>query len=111
VDPVTPEILFERRWALTLRAVERVREEYAASKRLTCSELKEFLSASPAARSYRYSLRHQRGSRQRDHSTAQTLRRILREEISHLAARRKRSMTFGIDRGGGEVKGVKPLNR
>jgi RNA polymerase sigma factor (sigma-70 family) len=46
-DPVTPEILFERRWALTVleRAVDRVREEYAASEKVDLfEELKEFLS-------------------------------------------------------------------
>lgn len=46
-DPVTPEILFERRWALTVleRAVERVRAEYAASEKADLfEELKEFLS-------------------------------------------------------------------
>ena len=46
-DPVTPEILFERRWALTVleRAVERVREEYAVSEKADLfEELKEFLS-------------------------------------------------------------------
>ena len=46
-DPVTPEILFERRWALTVleRAVERVREEYAASEKADLFvELKDFLS-------------------------------------------------------------------
>ena len=46
-DPVTPETLFERRWALTVleRAVERVREEYAVSEKADLfDELKEFLS-------------------------------------------------------------------
>jgi len=46
-DPVTPEILFERRWALTVleRAVERVRDEYAVSEKADLfEELKEFLS-------------------------------------------------------------------
>ncbi|MBI4660031.1 MAG: sigma-70 family RNA polymerase sigma factor, partial [Verrucomicrobia bacterium] len=46
-DPVTPETLFERRWALTVleRAVDRVREEYAASEKADLfEELKEFLS-------------------------------------------------------------------
>jgi RNA polymerase sigma-70 factor (ECF subfamily) len=46
-DPVTSEILFERRWALTVleRAVERIREEYAGSERADLfEELKEFLS-------------------------------------------------------------------
>ncbi|MCI0540353.1 MAG: sigma-70 family RNA polymerase sigma factor, partial [Verrucomicrobiales bacterium] len=45
-DPVTPETLFKRRWALTVleRAVERVRKEYAASERADLfEELKEFL--------------------------------------------------------------------
>ena len=46
-DPVTSEILFERRWALTVleRAVERVREEYAVSEKADLfEELKDFLS-------------------------------------------------------------------
>jgi len=46
-DPVTPEILFERQWALTVldRAVQRVREEYAACEKADLfEELKEFLS-------------------------------------------------------------------
>jgi RNA polymerase sigma-70 factor (ECF subfamily) len=47
VDPVTPEMLFERRWALTVleRAVDRLREEYALSEKADLfEELKEFLS-------------------------------------------------------------------
>jgi len=46
-DPVTPEVLFERRWAMTVleRAVERVREEYAVSEKADLfEELKGFLS-------------------------------------------------------------------
>lgn len=46
-DPVTPETLFERRWALTVleRAVDRLREEYAVSEKADLfEELKEFLS-------------------------------------------------------------------
>jgi len=46
-DPVTPEKLFERRWALTVleRALGRVREEYAQSEKAEIfEELKEFLS-------------------------------------------------------------------
>lgn len=47
VDPVTPETLFERRWALTVleRSVDRLREEYAVSEKADLfEELKEFLS-------------------------------------------------------------------
>ena len=46
-DPVTPEMLFERRWAFTVleRAVERMRQEYSASEKADLfEELKEFLS-------------------------------------------------------------------
>jgi RNA polymerase sigma factor (sigma-70 family) len=46
-DPVSPEILFERRWAMTVleRAVDRLREEYAVSEKADLfEELKEFLS-------------------------------------------------------------------
>ena len=44
---MTPEILFDRRWALTVlgRAMDRVREEYeVAEKADLFEELKEFLS-------------------------------------------------------------------
>ena len=46
-DAVTPETLFERRWALTVleRALQRVREEYEISEKADLfEELKEFLS-------------------------------------------------------------------
>jgi RNA polymerase sigma-70 factor (ECF subfamily) len=46
-DSVSPETLFERRWAMTVldRAVERVRQEYAAAEKADLFEvLKEFLS-------------------------------------------------------------------
>ena len=46
-DAVTPETLFERRWALTVleRALERVREEYVVSEKADLfEELREFLS-------------------------------------------------------------------
>lgn len=46
-EPMTPEILFDRRWALTVlgRAMDRVREEYeVAEKADLFEELKEFLS-------------------------------------------------------------------
>lgn len=51
-DPATPEILFERRWALTVleRAVERMREEYSAAEKADLfEELKEFLSNQKAS--------------------------------------------------------------
>jgi RNA polymerase sigma-70 factor (ECF subfamily) len=47
-DPMTPETLFERRWALTVleRAMARVREEYAMSEKADVFDaLKEFLSS------------------------------------------------------------------
>jgi len=46
-DAVTPETLFERRWALTVleRALDRVREEYVVSEKADLfEELREFLS-------------------------------------------------------------------
>jgi RNA polymerase sigma factor (sigma-70 family) len=88
-EPTTSETLFERRWALTVleRAVQRIREEYAASEKADLfEELKEFLSdrrASPhAAIACKYGI-----SVGAVGVTIHRLRKryaeVLREEISH----------------------------
>jgi len=55
VDPVTPEILFERRWACTIleQVLGRLREEFVRTERTALfDELKVFLSADQAQVSY-----------------------------------------------------------
>ena len=89
VEPVTPETLFERRWALTVleRAVNRLRDEYAESEKAELfEELKEFLSNQK-------SLAHEAIASKHGISvgavgvTIHRLRKryaeVLREEISH----------------------------
>lgn len=94
-DPVTPETLFERRWALTVleRAVERVREEYAVSEKADLFEaLKEFLSNQKslphAAIASKYGI-----SVGAVGVTIHRLRKryaeVLREEISHTVSTRE----------------------
>jgi RNA polymerase sigma factor (sigma-70 family) len=88
-DPVTPETLFERRWAMTVldRALQRVREEYAASEKADLfDELKQFLSderatphASIAAK-YGISVGAVGVS---IHRLRKRYAEVLREEISH----------------------------
>lgn len=88
-DPVTPETLFERRWALTVldRAVQRIREEYAASEKADLfEELKEFLSDQRAlphaaiASKYGISVGAVGVS---IHRLRKRYAEVLREEISH----------------------------
>jgi RNA polymerase sigma factor (sigma-70 family) len=88
-DPVTPDILFERRWALTVleRAVEQVRKEYAASEKADLfEELKEFLSDQRAlphaaiASKYGISVGAVGVS---IHRLRKRYAEVLREEISH----------------------------
>ncbi len=55
VDRVTPEVLFEQRWALAVleQVLARLRAEFAASNKLGLfDELKAFLSGQPAGISY-----------------------------------------------------------
>jgi len=55
VDNVTPETLFERKWAVTVleQVLARLREEFVASEKAELfDELKVFLSADQATRSY-----------------------------------------------------------
>jgi RNA polymerase sigma factor (sigma-70 family) len=88
-DPLTPETLFERRWALTVldRAVQRVREEYAASEKADLfEELKEFLSdrrASPhAALASKYGI-SVGAVGVSIHRLRKRYAEVLREEVSH----------------------------
>ncbi len=56
VDPLDPEILYERRWASTLleRALQRLRQEYAATQRAPLfEELKTFVWGDRSDASYR----------------------------------------------------------
>jgi RNA polymerase sigma-70 factor (ECF subfamily) len=56
VDTMTPERLFERRWALTVldRVLARIRDEYAAAGSLQLFlQLKEFLTARKGTTPYR----------------------------------------------------------
>ena len=88
-DPMTPETLFERRWALTVleRAIERVREEYAVSEKADLfEELKEFLSHQKSLPHAAIAARHGISVGAVGvtiHRLRQRYAEVLREEISH----------------------------
>jgi len=88
-EPATSETLFERRWALTVleRAVQRIREEYAAAEKADLfEELKEFLCDQKAlphaaiASKYGISLGAVGVT---IHRLRKRYAEVLREEISH----------------------------
>ena len=88
-DPVTPETLFERRWALTVleRAVDRLREEYAVSEKADLfEELKEFLSNQKSLPHATIAAKHGISVGAVGvtiHRLRQRYAEVLREEISH----------------------------
>jgi RNA polymerase sigma-70 factor (ECF subfamily) len=92
-DPVTPETLFERRWAQTLveRVVERLRHEYAElEKGELFEELKGFLTERKAGVRAEIAARHGIGVNAVDVAIFRLRRRyaeLFREEIAHTVSR------------------------
>jgi RNA polymerase sigma-70 factor (ECF subfamily) len=93
-DMMTPERLFERRWALTLldRALNRLQDEYAAAGNLPLFErLKEFLTAEKGATPYR-AVAHQAGMTEGAvkvavHRLRKRYRALLEDEIAQTVSR------------------------
>lgn len=88
-DPVTPEVLFERRWARTLleRVLQRLRQEYAAAEKTELfEELKGFLSEKKAGGRSEIAARHGIGMNAVDvaiHRLRKHYAELLREEVAH----------------------------
>jgi len=92
-DPITPERLYQRRWALTLldRVVRRLEDEHArAGKAETFASLKEFLTAGRESRPYRRvaeELGMSEGAiKVAVHRLRRRYREILKEEIAQTVA-------------------------
>lgn len=93
-DPMTPERLFERRWALTLldRVLGRLQDEHvAAGKGPWFERLKEFLTREPGATSYR-DVAQRAGTTEGAvkvavHRLRKRYRQLLEEEIGHTVTR------------------------
>ena len=89
-DTMTPERLFERRWALTLldRVLNRLHDEYAAAGNLPLFErLKEFLTAEKGATPYRVVARQagmtEGAVKVAVHRLRKRYRELLEDEITH----------------------------
>src|SRR5262249_515614 len=94
VDPIGPEQLFERRWAQTVleRALERLRQEYAAIGKLELFDsLKDLQPGERGTASYaelgqRFGM-SESAIKSAVHRLRQRHRELLREEIAHTVAR------------------------
>ena len=91
---VTPELLFERRWAQTLfdRVIDRLQEEFAAAdKRQRFDHLKTFLLDDPDTGTYAEAaarLQMSEGAvKSAIHRLRQRSRELFREEIAHTVSR------------------------
>jgi RNA polymerase sigma factor (sigma-70 family) len=92
-DPVTPEMIYERRWASTLleRVLSRLKDEYRAAGNATLFDsLKQLLPDEPGSLSQAEIAAHlgmtENAVRQAFHRFRQRYQSLLREEIAHTVA-------------------------